>query len=110
MKSELRRRLREILIMLVLLVAAYFGLDLQAPTAPVTGVYTAVDGDSLRKGGQDVRLHGIDAPELHQTCSRRNGQDSEVWQLNSGAHALPTGHTPLIETPFPQLPDLVCYP
>lgn len=80
MKSELRRRLREILIMLVLLVAAYFGLDLQTPTAPVTGAYTAVDGDSLRKGGQDVRLHGIDAPELHQTCSRRNGQDYSCGQ------------------------------
>ena len=42
--------------------------------------------------------------------ARSNGQESEVWQFNLGACAFPTGHTPLIETSFPQLPDLVCYP
>jgi endonuclease YncB( thermonuclease family) len=29
-----------------------------------------VDGDSLRLGGVDIRLAGIDAPELHQECVR----------------------------------------
>jgi endonuclease YncB( thermonuclease family) len=32
-----------------------------------------VDGDSLRMGGTDIRLKGIDAPELRQTC-RRSGR------------------------------------
>ena len=36
--------------------------------ADVTGEAEVTDGDSLRIAGQRVRLHGIDAPELHQTC------------------------------------------
>jgi endonuclease YncB( thermonuclease family) len=28
----------------------------------------AIDGDSLRYGGEEIRLLGIDAPEFHQTC------------------------------------------
>jgi endonuclease YncB( thermonuclease family) len=33
-----------------------------------SGQFRAVDGDSLRGPDGDVRLYGIDAPELHQTC------------------------------------------
>lgn len=38
------------------------------------GVAEAVDGDSLRLAGERIRLSGIDAPELGQTC-RRDGED-----------------------------------
>lgn len=31
------------------------------------------DGDTLRLGGETIRLVGIDAPERDQTCERRNG-------------------------------------
>ena len=31
------------------------------------------DGDSLRSGPLKIRLHGIDAPELKQTCSDNSG-------------------------------------
>ncbi|MBC8036717.1 MAG: thermonuclease family protein, partial [Rhizobiales bacterium] len=31
-------------------------------------------GDSLRQGGQDFRLHGIDAVELHQSCVKNGRQ------------------------------------
>jgi len=34
----------------------------------ITGVAEAVDGDSLRMFGEELRLKGIDAPELMQTC------------------------------------------
>jgi endonuclease YncB( thermonuclease family) len=34
----------------------------------LTGPADAIDGDSLRLNGQEVRLKGIDAPELLQTC------------------------------------------
>lgn len=34
----------------------------------VTGSAKVVDGDSLIVGSHRVRLHGIDAPELRQTC------------------------------------------
>jgi len=36
----------------------------------VSGTARAVDGDSLDFGGIAVRIHGIDAPELAQTCER----------------------------------------
>ncbi|MGI9463462.1 MAG: thermonuclease family protein, partial [Aestuariivirgaceae bacterium] len=32
-----------------------------------------VDGDSLRNGVEDIRLHGIDAPEYRQTCRDGDG-------------------------------------
>jgi endonuclease YncB( thermonuclease family) len=35
----------------------------------VTGVAEAIDGDSLRISGVELRLKGIDAPELMQICT-----------------------------------------
>jgi endonuclease YncB( thermonuclease family) len=44
-------------------------------TAPDTAATArVVDGDTLDLGGQRVRLWGIDAPELRQTCSGKDGQ------------------------------------
>jgi endonuclease YncB( thermonuclease family) len=40
-----------------------------------SGAYQVVDGDSLRKGGTDIRLYGIDAPEYQQTCQDRDNRD-----------------------------------
>ncbi len=40
-----------------------------APETDLTGAAEAIDGDSLRLLGAEVRLKGIDAPELNQTCS-----------------------------------------
>ena len=39
-----------------------------AVQAELSGSATVVDGDTLRLGGQNVRLHGIDVPERKQTC------------------------------------------
>jgi endonuclease YncB( thermonuclease family) len=36
---------------------------------------TAVDGDSLRADGEEIRLLGIDAPELRQTCRDQHGRN-----------------------------------
>lgn len=33
-----------------------------------SGTAEAIDGDSLRVGGTEIRLHGVDAPEYRQTC------------------------------------------
>ena len=41
----------------------------QAP-ASVTGIATVTDGDTLQIRGIKIRLHGIDAPESSQTCTR----------------------------------------
>lgn len=43
--------------------------------SPESGRYTVIDGDSLRKGGAEYRLHAIDAPELHQSCRTAAGRD-----------------------------------
>jgi endonuclease YncB( thermonuclease family) len=48
---------------------------------PETGRYEAIDGDSLRKAGQEYRLHGIDAPELHQECERGDGSPYPCGRL-----------------------------
>ena len=49
---------------------------------PIAGHALAVDGDTLRIGGQRVRLTGIDAPELDQTC--RDGSSNE-WRCGEAA-------------------------
>jgi endonuclease YncB( thermonuclease family) len=41
------------------------------PVRPqISGYARIIDGDSLMVGGTEVRLHGIDAPELFQRCTR----------------------------------------
>lgn len=47
----------------------------QYGAAPVYTSVKVVDGDSLRDGVEDIRLHGIDAPEYQQNCSDKNGKD-----------------------------------
>jgi endonuclease YncB( thermonuclease family) len=39
------------------------------------GSVQVVDGDSLRRGDTDIRLHGIDAPEYRQTCRDKHGAE-----------------------------------
>lgn len=40
----------------------------------VSGPFYVVDGDTLAKDAVRLRLTGIDAPELQQTCEQANGQ------------------------------------
>lgn len=44
----------------------------------------AIDGDTLRAGDQRIRLIGMDAPELAQTCGDENGRS---WLCGSEARA-----------------------
>jgi len=64
------RGLSRLLLTLAVLAAILLALRQFGLIAPETGEFRAVDGDSLRRGDIELRLHGIDAPELHQECQR----------------------------------------
>jgi len=70
------------LIVLTLVLAAmkYFDMiDLG------TGSVQVVDGDSLRRGSTDIRLHGIDAPEYRQSCKDKHGAEYPCGKLAANA-------------------------
>lgn len=63
-----------------------------ATTAPqddqpaiISGLGRVVDGDTLDVGGMRVRLEGIDAPELAQTCQTATGG---TWACGKAAAAM----------------------
>ncbi|NRP19223.1 hypothetical protein LPJGGPFB_02477 [Ensifer adhaerens] len=70
---------------LLLCVGAYFASKLPPPERAVTGelsgVASASDGDSLRLDGRRIRLEGIDAPEIGQTCNRQGAE----WDCGADA-------------------------
>lgn len=65
--------MRRALLLLSVLLATLFALRQAGWISSGHGVFTAIDGDSLRKDGVEYRLSGIDAPELRQDC--RDGRD-----------------------------------
>ena len=56
-------------------------------SAPLTGRASAIDGDSLRLAGEEIRLHGIDAPEAAQRCRDAEGRAYACGREASGALA-----------------------
>jgi len=68
--------LRVALILCLLLSA----LPVTAQT--ITGVASVTDGDSLEIRGIRIRLHGIDAPESRQLCTRPS---DETWRCGQQA-------------------------
>jgi endonuclease YncB( thermonuclease family) len=72
-QRPLYRSILDGLIFLLVLTAAvaliqrFGGFDLDSGSVHV------IDGDSLRMGGVEVRLQGIDAPEYSQICKDRHG-------------------------------------
>ena len=67
-----------IFAILALLVLSYVA------QADVTGPATVVDGDTIIVAGERIRLEGIDAPELRQTCTAYGQQwiGREGWALD----------------------------
>lgn len=62
--------------LLIVAVAALLGIHtplrgVATPGETLTGRPEIVDGDSLRLSGRNLRLAGLDAPELSQECERQ---------------------------------------
>ncbi len=49
--------------------------------ADITGKARVIDGDTIVIAGERIRLHGIDAPELKQTCKTSKGKEQLCGQL-----------------------------
>lgn len=59
-------------VILALLGAAALTFSATEVTSPAQNV-RVIDGDSLRVGNKDIRLWGIDAPEMQQQCKGQKG-------------------------------------
>ena len=53
-----------------------------AAAASIVGVASVIDGDTIEIHGIRIRLHGIDAPESRQLCTRPTG---ERWRCGQQA-------------------------
>lgn len=64
--------------------AALFASGTAGAQSQFSGAARAKDGDSLMVGNKEVRLFGIDAPELNQSCQR----NAEDWACGAAAKDL----------------------
>ncbi len=74
-----------IVVRVGLLVLAAFLAPVMAVAGP-SGLVRVVDADTIRVGGETVRLFGIDAPEIGQPC-RRNGETFDCGRWAAAAVA-----------------------
>ena len=69
---------------LILAAVALFGIRVE-PDRPVgpQGTLRVIDADTFDVGDTRVRLHGVDAPEKHQTCLDAEGAewDCGAWSI-----------------------------
>lgn len=65
-------RLLALAVFVVTGMVVAYSLNVRAPRQQIGGHVRIIDGDSLMVGGTEVRLYGIDAPELFQRCTRDN--------------------------------------
>ena len=72
-----------LVVLVVILIERY--CTVEVPPFGTGAKIVSLDGDSIRAAnGAEYRLFGIDAPELHQTCSETNGTS---WLCGRAAKA-----------------------
>lgn len=69
---------------LLALTALFAAILNNRPQAILSGDFNVVDGDSLLRNGERLRLLGIDAPEYRQQCERDGG----AWPCGRQARTL----------------------
>ncbi|NJM29782.1 MAG: thermonuclease family protein, partial [Rhizobiales bacterium] len=79
------RTLADVVVLIAAIAMVISAMRVTGILTSETGNARAIDGDSLRIGEKEFRLHGIDAPELNQTCS--DGQGDE-WPCGRDAREL----------------------
>ncbi len=91
MKARFIARISNILTGLAVIAVLVVVVQLVPRDVPsdIAGTARVIDGDSLRVAGHEVRLVGIDAPELDQTC-QLNG---EAWNCGRAARDALRGMT-----------------
>jgi endonuclease YncB( thermonuclease family) len=83
-KKEIARLLGIIIAMIIVaLIARYCGFE-QDIHFMIKDQVQAIDGDTLKSTNAEVRLYGIDAPELYQTCADAGGK---AWDCGRAAQA-----------------------
>jgi endonuclease YncB( thermonuclease family) len=75
MLASSRQKLKVTAVILALLVA------FTAHAADLSGPARVLDGDTIWIGETKIRLHGIDAPEMKQTCLTKKSQVQYCGQL-----------------------------
>ena len=70
-------------VMLHMLTVACLLIAGSAVAGEITGTASVTDGDTIEIHGQDIRLHGIDAPESGQRCYRPDGTAWRCGQKGS---------------------------
>ena len=72
-----------LVVLLVIVIERYCSVEVP-PFGPGAKI-VSIDGDTLRAAnGDEYRLHGIDAPELHQSCNEASGKS---WLCGRAAKA-----------------------
>jgi endonuclease YncB( thermonuclease family) len=62
-----------IFVTAAVLILLAIGVFTQVTVTP--GAVDVIDGDSFRRGRDEIRLNGIDAPEYRQSCRDENGRE-----------------------------------
>ncbi len=83
-----RRYARHFAVVAAIALIAVAGLLFPPPSHAIAGRAEVSDGDTIRIGATRIRLVGIDAPELAQTCTDQSGKD---WSCGAEAKAFVIG-------------------